>query len=286
MTAPTCSCGRPVADNARLCSRKPTSLSDLGGCTERLARDLGDIGALAEELQTTRLRQSRTGGKGPGVLARSQDRPVPWDERASETAEILRLTTLGWVRVVLEERGGRLPAANMGALGGFLLANLEWLRHHPAADECADEVGHAVQLARQAVDSAVERTYAGPCREEVDAHDDQGPSCCLAELHVRVGARTAVCPRCAAEHDVADRKAWLLAVAENQLVTLVELERLLRLVGRPVPRGTLDSWVQRKRLVSHGGGEPPRYFVRDAIDLVVVRETARAARDAPSPQCA
>ncbi len=267
MSGPACSsCTRPVGDNARICVT----------CTGRFERDLGDLGALAEELQTTRLRQSRTGGQATGVLSRSHERPLPWDQRAAETADVLRSTVVAWVRVVLEERGGRCPVDTLAAMGTFLLSHLEWLRHHEAAVECADEIGHAAQEARHVIDRAPGRSYAGPCREVVEATDEQGEACCLAELHVRDGAKMVRCPLCSAEHDVADRKAWLLLVAESQLVTATELHRLLQFVGQPVPHSTIRSWVHRNRLVAHGstpdGG--PLYRVGDAFDLIVQRKAS------------
>jgi hypothetical protein len=267
VTAPTCSaCTRPVADNARLCQR----------CTERFARDLGDIGALAQELQTTRLRQSRIGGQATGVLSRSSERPLPWDQRASEAADVLRSTVVAWVRVVLEERGARCPVDSLAAMGTFLLSHREWLRHHEAADECADEIGHATKNARHVIDRAPGRSYAGPCRETIQATDEQGEACCLAELHVRDGAKMVTCPLCSAEHDVADRKAWLLAVAENQLVTASELHRLLQFVGQAVPHSTIRSWVHRSRLAAHGQTPDghPLYRVGDAFDLLVQRKAS------------
>lgn len=157
-------------------------------------------------------------------------------------------------------------------MGAYLLGHLDWLRQHEAADEIADEIAYATQNARHVIDRAAGQSYAGPCRETVDAHDDRGEACCLAELHVRDGAKVVRCPVCAAEHDVADRKAWLLAVAENNLVTATELHRLLEFVGHTVPASTIRSWVHRHRLLPHGSSDPALYRVGDAIDLVVARK--------------
>lgn len=268
---PTCACGRPVKDQATLCQ----------GCTDRLARDLGEIGALAEELTTTRLRQSRTGGQATGVLSRSYERPLPWDERASEAQDVLRSTVVAWVRVVLEERGGRMPDDDMGRMGAFLLGSLEWLRHHQAADEVADEIGHAVQHARRMIDLAPEKVYAGPCREEFvtgepeqDWPDDEGhllnTACCVAELYARQGADAITCRNCGAEHSVAERHRWLVAIANDQLVTASVLSKFLSAYGEPLTADRIWKWAERGQLVAHGKDKAgrPTYRVSEAVELL------------------
>lgn len=259
MSVTTCTaCARPVGDQAYLCQT----------CTERLARDLGDVGALAVELQTTRLKQDRVAGAATGVLSRSADKPLPWNQHAAEVDDALRATVVGWVRVVVDERGGRPPEDTMRAMSGYLLASVEWLRHQDTAAECADEIGDAVGRARQAVDRRQARAYAGPCRADVEAHGDEGESCCVAELHGTVGARDVVCPHCASRHDAAARRSWLLQIAEDQLATVSELSGLLGDGDRPLSTNTIKAWVKRGRLLAHGDHDPALYRIGDAVDLV------------------
>lgn len=272
-TKPKCDgCHRPVADNARLCAR----------CSEHLARDLGDIGSLAGDLQTTRLRQSRMGGQETGVLSRSHELPLPWDPRAAEAASVLRSTVVAWVRVVLDERGARLPDDTMRAMGAFLLTHLEWLRHHQAAAECADKIGHAAGMARHVVDRAQDKLYVGPCREDIDAHDDRGPACCVVDLYVRRGAPVVACPNCAAEHDVAARNRWLLAIANDQLVTAADLSKFLTAYGEPLTAERVRTWAVRKQLLAHGQDHSgrPLYRVSEATELLTKLMTGRVTRSA------
>jgi hypothetical protein len=259
---PTCACGRPVKDNARLCA----------GCTDRLARDLGDIGALTEELTTTRLRQSRTGGQATGVLSRSHERPLAWNEKAAEAAEVLRSTVVAWVRVVLEERGGRTPDDTAQAMSAFLLGQLEWLRHHPAADECADEIGHAVQLAYRAVDIAPGRVYVGPCDPDGEFGDP-----CLTDLYARQGALAVVCPDCQRSWGVAERRAYLLELAGDRLVTAADLSRFLTVYGEPVTQERVRQWVAREQLTPHGWDQARRPLYR-VSEAVAVLANARSRR--------
>lgn len=277
---PTCACGRPVKDQARLCQ----------GCTDRLARDLGDIGALAEELTTTRLRQSRTGGQASGVLSRSYERPLPWDERASEASEVLRSTVVAWVRIAVEEGNHRCPSDDMGAMARTLLGALTWIRQQPWADECADEIGHAVQHARKVIDLAPEKVYAGPCREEFEVGEDEiADACCVAELYARRGADVIACRNCGMEHRVDERKRWLVAIANDQLVTAADLSRFLSVYGEPLTAERIRRWASPRKdkdgnpipakLLAHGQdrAKRPLYKVSEVVALLAEMPATRKA---------
>lgn len=275
---PCVSCERPVADSAYICER----------CTERVAIDLGDVGAYSEELRTTRHRQSRTGGAGIGVLTRSQDKPLPWDQHAAEVADALRATLLGWTKVVVEERGIGWPAGTDSGMASFLLLHLEWLRHHAAADEFVDEVHDAVGRARAAVDSRGEMAYAGPCRAEYATQEPQDDepavpdACCVAELYVRSGSNRVRCRHCATDHDVPARQRWLRDQVRDQLAPASAISRALSTLGLPLPVETLRSWVKRERLIAHGVDLQGRalYNVGEAADLQMLEADRRAQRAA------
>lgn len=262
-TTPTCGCGRPVKDMAVLCQ----------GCTERLARNLGDIGALAEEVETTRLRQSRTGGAATGVLSRPYERPLPFDVKAAEVGQLLRSTVVAWVRVVLEERGGRLPADDMAALGRFLLGQTEWLRHHPAAAECADEIGHVTGAARRVIDLAPGRAYAGPC-DPAGAYGDEP---CTVDLYAREGRTEAACPACGLVWNVDNRRALMLEAVEGSLATAAELSKFLSMYGEPLTAKRVQQWKDRGLIIPHGADAAGRamYLIGEVTALMA--KTAKGA---------
>jgi hypothetical protein len=153
-------CTRPVADLALACT----------SCAGRLARALGDVASLTEDLDDAITRQTRT-SSGIGVASRSADRPLPWDQNASLAASTLRNTLSTWTRLVAEERGRELPADTMPAMAAVLLGQLEWIRHHPAAAEVVDEITYAVEEARRAVDLTPNSStfLVGPCPEDDEA---------------------------------------------------------------------------------------------------------------------
>lgn len=55
----------------------------------------------------------------------------------------------------------------LGTLARWLLGHVEWLRHHPAGYEVADEIRSAVREVRRIVDAPANRSSfpVGPCPE-------------------------------------------------------------------------------------------------------------------------
>ncbi len=256
----TCACGRPVQD-ATICQ----------GCSDRLERALGDVPALVQDLEVTRFRQSRTGGQGIGIVVRGAERPLPWDQRASEATDVLRSTLVGWVRIALEEAHPRpaSPRDGLADMARFLLALMPWFRQHAAADQAVDEVTHAVENAQRVTDRAPDRVYAGPCREEYGPEDERGERCCTAHLYA-TNPRAVQCPNCKAVHDVPPRQAWLLAMAQDQLETATNLSQALSRLGESVTPERVRKWAQRGRVLPHGHNERghPLYRVGDVLELL------------------
>lgn len=253
------SCERPVKDQAYACQ----------ACADRLSRALAEVPALIADLRTSRARQARLGGAATGVLSRSFERPLPWNEHASEATEILKSTLVSWCRLVLDERGGPLPADNLASVALWLLGQVEWLRHHPDADEAIDEITHAVGRARHVIDRAPGRVYAGPCREEW-GDETAGEWCCTASLYAKHGAHEVVCEFCTAEHNVEARRVWLLESSADQLCTAADLSRFLTAYGEPITAERIRKWVQRGQLAPHGTDHRSRpvYRVGDATEAL------------------
>ncbi|WP_219517451.1 hypothetical protein [Nonomuraea ceibae] len=70
-----------------------------GACTAELARELDAVPSLDADLDLAISRQSRTTGGSVG--GRSSEKPLPWNEHASEAAERLQVILLGWDRVLV-----------------------------------------------------------------------------------------------------------------------------------------------------------------------------------------
>ncbi len=268
MTA-VCSCGRPVQD-ATICQ----------DCSDRLEQALEDTPALVHDLEITRSRQSRIGSQSIGIVVRGAERPLPWDQHASEATDLLRDTLNSWVRVVLDGGAARPrmlagQASRITVMARFLLAHHERLRQHPDAADAVDEIGHAVDNARRVTDRAPDRMYAGPCREEYGPDGDTGERCCTAHLYA-TNPRAVQCPNCKAIHDVPPRQAWLLAVAQDQLETATNLSQALSRLGESVTPERVRKWAQRGRVLPHGHNERghPLYRVGDVLELLHAQREA------------
>ena len=149
-------------------------------------------------------------------------------------------------------------------MAAWLLNHIEWLRHHRAGHEAVEEITSAVYEAARVIDRPPERIYAGPCQE------------CGEDLYAKSGAATVKCRLCGEGHDVAAMQEWMKSQVYGRLVTAREGAALLSRFALPTKQATIDTWVQRKRLVPKGHNpEGRRLYLFD--DLV-----ALAARDTPT----
>lgn len=266
----------PCRDNALLCHP----------CTRRLERDLGDVPALLAEVETTHLGQSRTGGAQIGTASRSAETVLPWDDRPVDAARALRKVLVTWGVRVVEARGGRVPSGDPARLSSYLLGSVDWLRHQDDAPAAKQDLEGAISRVRYSIDRAAPRVYLGPCGSIEHTESGHMILCtplCPAELYARPKQTHAVCSECQAEHDVKDRREWLLEAVDDQLDYPANLARALSSLGMPVPAATIRSWVDRKRLVAHGVDQRGRalYRVGDVRQLVTdeaVRQAERQVR--------
>jgi len=281
-------CALEVGDNAYVCQR----------CARGLARNLGDVASLAEEVETSHLRQSRmakSAGVGIVLHVAEEDRPLPYSDRAVLRRRELREVLSGHCAIVSEIRGVRAPRQDVASLSQFLLNHVEWLRHRENAADIQREIEYAIHGLRRAIDLPPERLFAGPCgavdfacQLEHD-HEQDSAACvetpvpgsppCTGSLFGRSSKAThVVCDTCGSRQEYADRRDWLLKAVEDQLDYAARLSQALSNLGRPVNDATIRKWAERGRLVAHSVDERgrPLYRVGDVMDLIT--EDARRAQ--------
>lgn len=288
---PTCSCSRPITDHAFLCR----------DCTTTLERQLGDIPALAADLEVTRTRQARIGSQPLGIIVRSSETPIPWNDRASRALARFRATLVGWVRVcedwrVTPEgpacrvcqhptcatvRATRAPDDTWQGMSAYLLAALPAFRHRPEVTACADDLDAATKAVESVVDRRPELTFYGPCGS-VDYADDlpvPGSVPCPADLFGDKEATEVVCEVCAAVHKVSDVREFLVKAAQDRLATAVELSKFLTLYGEPLTAERIRKWAERGQLASHGrnAAGSPLYRVSEAVARLTEQQHKRAS---------
>lgn len=253
MSAQCLRCAKPVADGGYVCSR----------CWLPLERDLGDMTFLAEQLDITLSRQSRTAPRAYG--SRSSDTPVYFDVTASSVGAESRAVLVSWALMVSEERGIPTPADRLAAMGVFLLGQQEWLRHHPAASDALEELTAAIHAIRNAVDTAPDMLVVGPC----DPKGEHGDPC-TQELRVKAGKEFVECAACGLSWRVADRREFLVEAAQDMLVTAYVLSRFLTAYGDPISDDRLRKWAAQGHIVSHGTDPRgnPLYRVSEAAEVL------------------
>lgn len=150
------------------------------------------------------------------------------------------------------------------------------IRRHPQAAEIASGIGHAVKRAYSAIDRMRDRKYLGRCMNKVS----EVP--CQEELWVLPGARDIRCRACKYEHNVATRRADMLEMAEDMIVTPREASRYIGEVGGiEIGQQRIRNYLDRKRIPvrpSHDGVQ--RLRLGDLLDLLrddTARHDARAS---------
>ncbi|GAA1766068.1 hypothetical protein [Streptomonospora arabica] len=245
-------CGRPSGDDAYACTTCAETLRD--ALREITGEDLPH--GLADDLDTALAKQG-TKPERDGARTKASEVPLPIDVRASEAAGVLRNTLATWVRVVHEDQPKPLPVDALPAMAGWLLPLCGWLRGRDYGPECIDEITHAVQQARRAVDIPAVSVYVGPCE-------------CGAAVYARTGSPLGTCRECGAQWGVAEQREWMRNAAEDTLMTAAEIARATSRPSALVSPGTVRSWASRGRLEAHGHNERkhPLYRLGDALNLL------------------
>lgn len=255
-------CGNPSGD-LFLC----------GSCWGQLERDLGDVAALADELEVTITRQAKT-GHGIGVTSRSAEKPLLFHAAASQIKDDLRSVLVGWVRDLWETNGhGRLECDD-GTVGlsRWLLRHPTWIRLHPAADELHDEITDAVRRCWQIIDRAPDMMLLGQCGAECNGIR------CDDYVYGHKGKRVARCRTCGTSWDVEERQQWMREEVQDRLANSTQLSTLLAGMGIEVASSTIRNYARPRKsgdqfkppLIEARGmdGRRPLYRVGDVLDLL------------------
>ncbi|MER6942507.1 hypothetical protein ABT294_00665 [Nonomuraea sp. NPDC000554] len=284
LDCPVAICDRIMPGSARIC----------GACTAELHRELEAVPGLAEDLDLAISRQTRlTSGS---VGGRSPEKPLPWNERASEAADHLAAILLGWARVLVASvhvlHGptcgtcshpscmyvdlGREPHHHPAHVAAWLHRHAGALIAHPAGPDAVEEILTAARNARYATDTPPrDLIYAGAC------------DVCDADLYARPDAARVTCRWCRDEdgdrlvYEVQGRRDWMLQALEERELPAPAIARALTSLIRPIKPALLHTWVARRKLQPSGLDDLDRMLFRvgDVIDLMTpVSDTKRGER--------
>jgi len=269
MSDVTCICGQPAPD-ATICV----------ACVNRLRNALEQVGNLWPEVEV-RLTGEKAVNYATMGTSPSRDVPMPFDLKASDLRDDVRVKVVGWVRVLLEEGGTYDGPDEVSRLAEWLRAQVTEIARAGWAIDCLSEITDAVNQMTRLIDNPPPRIYAGRCSFIGAIGPDGTPGDpdpewlpCFSEMWVleddRRLATTVRCPVCGATFSLAIRREWVLQQYAGYLVTPTEGAALMG-----IPRNTINQWATRKRVLprsadgtySTDASERRIYLLDDLMEL-------------------
>ncbi|MDG3013568.1 hypothetical protein [Speluncibacter jeojiensis] len=237
--------------NCTRCDRTTDDTFLCWECVRGLRGQLRTIPWLVAQLQLSITRQSKLSANRVG--GRSDETPVPFDERASDALDHLHTTLVRWVRDLTESRGATYTGADgTPALGMWLAHNVVTVMHSEDAGLLCSEVDTAVQHAGRAIDQPDPPIYRGPCPTVTGDGYRNLADRCGADLYGARGTDFVRCHRCGCQHDVRKLEQRMLAEMDDRLMTGAEIRRVMRELGEPVPESTFFHWRKTSRIQARG----------------------------------
>lgn len=237
-----CRCGKPTRDTAVVCD----------DCGDSLARALGDVAWLTDELEISVTRQKGVdyrqagGGSGP---KKPSERPSPVQWGAAEARAELRSILVSWTRLCADE-GVRnsspypgLPDDDLASISRWLLWRVDGLTLHEAGSDAVDEITSAVAHCHRVIDRPADRQYLGVC-----------DVCPDGRLYSRPGGKWARCATCDATTAADEVRSRLLGELDDRLCTAAEIAHLSTYLGlkagREQVRKRIEYWARSERIHS------------------------------------
>lgn len=156
---------RPAADGLRLCQVD----------AERVGTDATTLADLYDELAHSVMPSGN--GHGQPIGRSSDGPPIPRDKVVAIRTEI-RHVLVSVCRMVGEERGFRLPADEVSAMGAYVAKHATWLAAHGAAGEVADELGSLRRRAWSiAYPNGTKVVEVGPCPRDFTGELGEAEMC-------------------------------------------------------------------------------------------------------------
>jgi hypothetical protein len=271
-------CTRPTSDN--LCAHHRDELVTALRAVATGGRDStgAEIGGLWDDLQDVVCGRVVL-RSGASVASNETEARLPYNASASDLAHALDNTIITWHNVIAEDNPHLRRTATTTEQAAAWLANVPTaLATHEAARDMHDEITAIVGAVERMVDRRADRAYLGTCGEWIDDGDGEF-DChqCNGQLYARPNAPTVTCRVCGTRFDVANRRAWMLTDAEDQLLTAIDCARALAGLGNAVSVDTIRTWSHRGRIAPHGHTTAgrPLYRVGDVLDLMARAESTR-----------
>jgi hypothetical protein len=267
-------CGAPT--QAFLCSKHTDELLfwlwDIGGVS---LADSGEYAtSLLDELDTTICGDDKVGGASIGVVVRSTDHSISFNERASDAKTALCNTVVGWTKLFAEDNPHLIfDVTTIEQAARWMAGFPNLLAGHPAAVEMHDELRVRVRDARKAIDRRPGRAFLGICGGVFEG------VVCDAALHVYEGKHEARCFECGTEWRVEDRRRAMLSSLEDRVAHSGALAALVKRNGVSLASSTVRNYARSGKIRQVGVDEKKRpvYRVGDVLDVLLMRGDTHAA---------
>ncbi|QFG11688.1 hypothetical protein SEA_GUANICA15_79 [Mycobacterium phage Guanica15] len=257
-------------------------------CTRMLRRQLVEVPWLLHRLRESAYGEAKVARKGGPRVSTGERLPsLPLNTRA---ADMLRdaARLVSWVEQVAGvDQGGAHDPARVESAARWLASEPGAMMRHPWAPEALGWVLQWRQDAERVIDLPPDTQYAGPCQNVVqpagmsDAGLPVPPRECGTPLYVDAEAVVVDCPRCGAVWDVSTLQRQALArVDDAKPRTQADMWRLLKLVGRDVPRSTFYKLMTTVEACGYDADGLPVYTYAAVTAALDERDRAAAERRA------
>ena len=217
---------------------------------------------LMQDLQVTVTRQNKTAPPGVGSGG-GDDRPILFDQRASDCAGMLMVIIRTVARMMLQENDHlSVPEDESSAIARWLLVVRDLMRELPAITWVASAVRRVVDDSVKAIDLPVEHAYLGACTQ------------CYRSIYVPLDGdgrlpTDHVVTCCGVDRDLEDLQAVLLDKLRGVRVTPTEAVGLvLAALGRRYKPDTIRRKLKKAEVEPWGlRGDTPVYDVIEIIEL-------------------
>lgn len=234
------------------------------GCEAKLTAYLADIPDLLEQLLVTVCRQDkfqvgREGGPGP-------EKPMPFNEKASLMLSELERLVIRWARA-FGMTGRACGFDGSGTAAGYLTDHIPYIVTNITALELYREIESAVSKSRRMIDRPADRIFAGPCNTEVTFFG--GIAYCRNDLYANPGASKVVCGECHTQHDVQERREWMLSEISERYVDAGLAASLLTQLGIQISSATVRRYGREGLLtvVLQGAKQTATYQLGQVIEV-------------------
>ncbi|QFG09458.1 hypothetical protein I5H08_gp029 [Mycobacterium phage Yuna] len=243
-------------------------------CVRMLRRVLVEVPWLLRRLHESAYGEAKVARKGGPRVSTGERLPsLPLNSRAADLLrDAARLVRWSEQIAGADTEGPATPDACEGA-ARYLSSEPGRMQQHPFSPDALRWVLQWRDDATSAVDLPPDLTYAGPCQAiriaEVVAGQVVVDKLCGAGLYVDSEALVAECYRCGTSWRVEELQREALAKVDDVPRTAADMWRLVKLMGREVPRSSFYALMTKVEAHGYDADGFPVYTytaVRDALD--------------------